>query len=68
MNALRVEMLLRSRPVGTIVHSDRGGQFRFKRFAMTLRNSGLIGSMGRVASAGDTAVMESSSHYYERTS
>jgi len=28
-------------------------------FAMLLRNNGLVGSMGRVASAGDNAAMES---------
>lgn len=28
VNALRMAIILRSRPAGTIVHSDRGGQFR----------------------------------------
>lgn len=59
VNALRMAIMLRGRPAGTIVHSDRGGQFRSKKFAMMLRNNGLIGSMGRVASAGDNAAMES---------
>ena len=59
VGALRMAIMLRGRPAGTIVHSDRGGQFRSKKFAMTLRNNGLIGSMGRVASAGDNAAMES---------
>jgi putative transposase len=59
VNALRVAIMLRGRPAGTIVHSDRGGQFRSNKFAMTLRNNGLVGSMGRVTSAGDNTAMES---------
>ena len=34
-------------------------QFRSKAFVRVLRNNGLVGSMGRVASAGDNAAMES---------
>jgi len=50
----------RRQPTGTvIVHSDRGGQFRSRRYQRTLTAHGLIGSMGRVASAGDNAAMES---------
>jgi putative transposase len=52
-------IVLRGRPTGTIVHNDRGGHFRSKKFAMMLRNNDLVGSMGRVASAGDNAAMES---------
>ena len=44
---------------GCIVHSDRGSQFRSRSFAKALRRHGLIGSMGRVAAAGDNAAMES---------
>ena len=52
--------IARRRPSGTVVvHSDRGGQFRSRRYQRTLRAHGLIGSMGRVASAGDNAAMES---------
>lgn len=57
--ALRMA-IVRRRPSGTvIVHSDRGGQFRSRRYQRTLRVHGLQGSMGRVASAGDNAAMES---------
>jgi putative transposase len=35
------------------------GQFRSRRYQRTLRAHGLTGSMGRVASAGDNAAMES---------
>ena len=57
-NALRYAITARS-PAGTIVHSDRGSQFRSKAFAMILRAHGMQGSMGRVASAADNAAMES---------
>ncbi len=44
---------------GCIVHSDRGSQFRSRRFLAELRHHDLVGSMGQVASAGDNAAMES---------
>jgi len=33
---------------GCVLHSDRGSQFRSKKFVRTLTNNGLLGSMGRV--------------------
>lgn len=52
--------IVRREPAGTVVvHSDRGGQFRSRAFRRELTAAGLIGSMGRVASAGDNAAMES---------
>jgi putative transposase len=56
--ALRNAIALRS-AAGTICHSDRGSQFRSKKVMRILKNNGLKGSMGRVASAGDNAAMES---------
>jgi transposase InsO family protein len=44
---------------GRIVHSDRGSQFRIRKFLAALRRHDLAGSMGQVASAGDNAAMES---------
>ncbi len=44
---------------GCIVHSDRGSQFRSRKFQQALKHHGLIGSMGRVGAAGDNAAMES---------
>ena len=41
------------------MHSDRGSQFRSHAFRAVLKSAGLRGSMGRVASAGDNAAMES---------
>lgn len=58
VNALRMAVQ-RRRPVGTTVHSDRGSQFRSRRFVHALSRAGLVGSMGRVGAAGDNAAMES---------
>jgi transposase InsO family protein len=50
----------RRQPRGTVVvHSDRGGQFRSRKFRAVLKANQLTGSMGRVSSAGDNAAMES---------
>lgn len=57
-SALRNAIALRS-PIGTIVHSDRGSQFRSRKVQRLLKNNGLLGSMGRVGSSGDNAAMES---------
>lgn len=42
-----------------LVHSDRGSQFRSRKFVEALKHHGLTGSMGRVGAAGDNAAMES---------
>ena len=44
---------------GCVVHSDRGGQFRSGRFLSALDTHRMVGSMGRVASCGDNAAMDS---------
>jgi len=49
----------RRNPTGTILHSDRGAQFTSWLFGSRLREAGLMGSMGKVASAYDNALMES---------
>ena len=56
--ALRNAVGLRS-PTGTVVHSDRGSQFRSNAFVRTLKTNGLTGSMGRVGACADNAAMES---------
>ncbi len=56
--ALRNAIGLRN-PAGTIVHSDRGSQFRSNAYVRTLKHNGLLGSMGRVGACGDNAAMES---------
>ena len=58
VNALRNAVALR-KPKGTIVHSDRGSQFRSHAYVRALRSAGLRGSMGRVGACADNAAMES---------
>ncbi|MEO6956554.1 MAG: IS3 family transposase [Antricoccus sp.] len=58
VGALRNAIALRS-PVGAIVHSDRGSQFRSHAFTSALLNGGLVGSMGWVGACGDNAAMAS---------
>lgn len=57
--ALRTAVARRQPRGVTVVHSDRGSQFRARDFVAVLKANGLSGSMGRVASAGDNAAMES---------
>jgi putative transposase len=49
--------IIRRDPVGTVVHSDRGSQFRSNAFVRTIKNNGLVGSMGRVGAC--SSAMES---------
>jgi transposase InsO family protein len=42
-----------------VAHTDRGSQFRSRKFVRALACHGLTGSMGRVGAAGDNAAMES---------
>jgi transposase InsO family protein len=57
--ALRTAVARRRPATTVVVHSDRGGQFRSRAYRAVLAANGLQGSMGRVASAGDNAAMES---------
>lgn len=58
VNALLNAVALRGAD-GAIVHSDRGSQFRSRKFVHALSDNGLQGSMGRVGACGDNAAMES---------
>jgi transposase InsO family protein len=49
----------RPAPGRTILHSDHGSQYTSWAFGHRLRAAGLLGSMGRVGSAYDNAMMES---------
>ncbi|GAA1780177.1 hypothetical protein GCM10009811_01840 [Nostocoides veronense] len=44
---------------GCVVHSDRGSQFRARKYVHALNRHDMVGSMGRVGSCGDNAAMES---------
>lgn len=57
--ALRTAIARRQPASTVVVHSDRGSQFRSRAFRRVLADANLQGSMGRVASAGDNAAMES---------
>ena len=59
VTALRTAIARRAPEAGLLVHSDRGSQFRSRKFCRTLREHDLVGSMGRVGAAGDNAAMES---------
>jgi putative transposase len=57
--ALRNAVALRT-PAGTVVvHSDRGSQFRSRKFVAELTRAALAGSMGRVGACADNSAMES---------
>ena len=57
--ALNNAVARRGDVTGCIVHSDRGSQFRSRKFVHALNRHHLIGSMGQVGAAGDNAAMES---------
>ena len=42
-----------------VVHSNRGSQFRNRKFLRALEHHGLVGSIGRVGATGGNAAMES---------
>ncbi|MCZ9337624.1 DDE-type integrase/transposase/recombinase, partial [Streptomyces sp. TRM76130] len=46
--ALQSAVARRGQVDGCIVHSDRGSQFRSRKFVSALTRNGLVGSMGRV--------------------
>ncbi|WP_156665121.1 IS3 family transposase [Rhodococcus sp. 852002-51564_SCH6189132-a] len=57
--ALESAVARRDSVAGCVVHSDRGSQFRSRKFVRALARHDLVGSMGRVGAAGDNAAMES---------
>lgn len=59
VNALDSATSRRRDAAGCIVHSDRGSQFRSRKFVHALSRHDLSGSMGQVGAAGDNAAMES---------
>ena len=59
VRALENALMQRGWPEGMVVHSDRGSQFRSRKFQKALKKHKLKGSMGRVGACGDNAAMES---------
>ncbi len=57
--ALDSAVARRGDTAGCILHSDRGSQFRSRKFVHALNRHGMVGSIGRVGAAGDNAAMES---------
>ncbi|MCM2428714.1 IS3 family transposase [Streptomyces sp. SID13666] len=49
----------RDNVAGCVLHSDRGSQFRSRKFVRALDRHRIAGSIGRVGAAGDNAAMES---------
>ncbi|NNG37165.1 IS3 family transposase [Nakamurella aerolata] len=59
VDALEMARWQRRPAPGTILHADRGSQYTSWVFGHRLRDAGLLGSMGRVASSVDNALIES---------
>ena len=57
--ALNNAVARRGDVAGCVVHTDRGSQFRSRKFVRALGRHDMVGSMGRVGAAGDNAAMES---------
>ncbi|GAA2748112.1 hypothetical protein GCM10009868_40140 [Terrabacter aerolatus] len=59
VDALASAIARRGQVVGCILHTDRGSQFRSRKFVRALHRHAMVGSMGKVGAAGDNAAMES---------
>lgn len=59
VDALAMAVTRRRPPVGLVHHSDRGSQYASLAFGRTLRESGLLASMGSRGDAFDNAACES---------
>ena len=59
VRALENAVMRRGNVAGCVLHTDRGSQFRSRKFRHALERYGMVGSMGRVGAAGDNAAMES---------
>ena len=59
VDALNNAVARRGNAAGCLVHTDRGSQFRSRKFVHALGRHRMVGSMGRVGAAGDNAAIES---------
>ena len=57
--ALNNAVARRGEVADCVLHTDRGSQFRSRKFVRALGRHSIAGSMGRVGAAGDNAAMES---------
>ena len=65
--ALNHAIARRGDVAGCVVHTDRGSQFRSRKFVHALNRHIMVGSMGRVGAAGATPPWSRSSRCYRRT-
>ena len=68
VNALTMAVARRGEVAGCTVHSDRGSQFRSRKFLAALRRHRLLGSMGQVTPVATTPPWNLSSPCSRRTS
>lgn len=59
VDALNSAVARRGEVAGCVLHTDRGSQFRSRKFVRALHRHTMVGSMGKVGAAGDNAAMES---------
>ena len=59
VDALNSSVTRRGDVAGCVLHTDRGSQFRSRKFVRALHRHAMVGSMGKVGAAGDNAAMES---------
>jgi putative transposase len=59
VTALENAVTRRGELAGCVVHTDRGSQFRSRKFVRAMGRHAMVGSMGRVGAAGANAAMES---------
>ncbi|GAA5228494.1 hypothetical protein GCM10025778_30320 [Paeniglutamicibacter antarcticus] len=59
MKAALAAAISQRNPQGTLIRSDRGSQFRSKKYVRLINSAGLQGSMDRVGAYADNAAMES---------
>jgi transposase InsO family protein len=55
--ALNHAVARRGDVAGCVLHTDRGSQFRSRKFVHAINRHDMVGSMGRVGAAGDNAAM-----------
>lgn len=66
VRALENAVAMRGDIAGCVIHTDRGSQFRSRKFLRALNRHHKVGWMGRVASCGDNAAIESFSSLLQK--